>query len=149
MAQLAGTISMTGLPPQRGLIINLCFFPIDDIGSPVPFDGDPPPEAITDCEKLYESVNLDNESRHESFEHSFVIERPAGYYYVQLRVIMFRTRSFAQTEQFFFARRPVHISSEPEGHFTLPISWPTEPLEALHHYGGFAPTNKRPWWRFW
>src|SRR5439155_11742658 len=77
----------------------------------------------------------------------FGIERSPGYYYVQLRVMLFRVRAgnvFAQLEPFFFARRPLHIAPEPEGLATFPVSWPTEPLEALHHYATLSPKTKRP-----
>ena len=152
MGRLEGTISMTGLPPHRGLIVNLCFFAVKGPDSPSPHNGDPPAEAATDCDKVFEQVDLDNESQETTFEHHFSIERQPGYYYVQVRVILFRMREgsvFAQAEQFFFARRPIHIGAELDGQHTFPVSWPTDPLEALHHYGTISPQTKGPWWRFW
>ncbi|HVS35282.1 MAG TPA: hypothetical protein VMS17_06840 [Gemmataceae bacterium] len=152
MAKWEGAILITGLPPHRGLIINLCFFAVAKPDSPPPHNGDPPAEAATNCDKVFEQVDLDMESRETTFEHHFGIERSPGYYYVQLRVILFRAREgkvFAQAEQFFFARRPLLIGAELEGNVTLPVSWPTEPLEELHHYGTVSPQMKRPWRRFW
>jgi hypothetical protein len=147
MARLEGTISLAGLPPHRGLIVNLCLFPVAGADSPAPYDGDPPAEAVTDCDKVFEGVDLNKESQETTFECGFGVDRPPGYYYVQLRVIMFRARDgkvIAQAEQFFFGRRPLHIAAEPEGRVTLPVSWPSEPLDALHHYGTIHPQTKRP-----
>lgn len=152
MNGLESTIVINGLPPHRGLIINLCFFAVGGLDVPAPYDGDPPADAAIDCIKIFEQVDLDKESQETTFEHHFDIERPPGYYYVQLRAILFRARDgkfFAQAEQFFFARRPVHITAEPGVKLILPVSWPTEALEALHDYGTMSPKTKRPWWRFW
>lgn len=152
MAKLEGTISITGLPPHRGLIVNLCFFAVAGPDAPAPHNGDPPAEAVTISDKVFEQVDLDKESQETTFEHHFGVERSPGYYYVQVRAILFRSRDgkvFAQAEQFFFARQPVHIAAEPEGNVTLPVSWPREPLEELRHYGAVSPQTKRPWWRFW
>ena len=142
MGQLAGTISITGLPPHRGLIANICFFAVPGLDAPTPHNGDPPAAAATDCDKILEQVDLNKESNQTTFEYQFSVERAPGYYYLQLRVILFRGRSgkmFAQAEQFFFARRPVRISAEAQGNVTLPVSWPAEPLEELHYYGTVRP----------
>jgi hypothetical protein len=151
-AVLEGTISITSLPPHRGIIVNLCFFAVPEPDAPVPFNGDPPAEAATDCEKVLEQVDLETESQVATREFPCRVERPPGYYFVQVRVILFRMKAgkvFAQAEQFFFARRPVQISAESASTVTLPVSWPVEPLEELHHYGTIKPQAKRPWWRFW
>jgi hypothetical protein len=42
MATLEGTIAVAGLPPHRGLIVNLCFFPVGAADAPAPYGGDPP-----------------------------------------------------------------------------------------------------------
>jgi hypothetical protein len=66
---------------------------------------------------------------------------------LQVRAILFRTQAdkvLAQAEQIFFGRRPVHIASEPEGKLTLPVSWPTQALEELHHSGTESPQRKSP-----
>lgn len=152
MSRLAGTIALAGLPPHRGLILNLCFFAVNGPDAPAPYNGDPPAEAATDCDKVLEQVELDNESQETTFDHRFAVERPPGYYYLQVRAILLRTRDgkvFAQAEQFFFARQSVQVGGEPEGGLTLPVSWPTEPLETLHHYGTLRPQRNRPWSRFW
>lgn len=152
MPKFEGAISITCLPANNGIIVNLCFFPVASPDAPVPFNGDPPTESATDCEKIFERVDLDKESQETNFEHHFSIERLPGYYFVQLRVLLFRKQNgkvIAQAEQFFFARRPVHIPTQLEGNVTLPVSWPPEPLEELHHYGTFTPQTKRPWWQFW
>ena len=152
MASLTGTISIQDLPPHRGIIASLAFFAVQSAESPVPFGGDPPAKEVTDDEKVFDKVDLNSESTRTSFEHSFSVERPAGYYYIQLRVILFRLHSgkvFAQAEQFFFGRRPLQIGDYQTGHVTFPVIWPTTPLESLHSYGTIKPQRKRPWWRFW
>lgn len=152
MARLQGMISITGLPPHRGIIIHLCFFAVVGPDAPVPHNSDPPANAATDCDKVFEQVDLNNESQETTFEHHFGVDRPSGHYYVQVRVMLFRTHGgkvFAQAEQFFFGSRPLHIPLEPESQVTFPVTWPTEPLDALHHHGTIRPQTNRPWWRFW
>jgi hypothetical protein len=152
MSRLEGTISITGLPPHRGLIVHVCFFPVAGPDAAAPHDGDPPAEAATDCDKVFERVDLNKESQQTAFEHHFGVERPSGYYYVQVRAIFFQTRDgrvFAQAEQFFFRNRPIQIVPKPGGELTFPVRWPAQPLEALHHYHTISPQRKRPWWRFW
>ena len=152
MAWLQGTISMTGLPPNRGMIIHICFFSVPDADTPPPHDGDPPAEAATDCDKVFERFDPNQESHETVFTLDLTVERPLGYYYVQVRVILFRSRNgemIAQAEQFFFGGGPIQIAHVPEGRVTFPLSWPTIPLEALQHYGTIRPESKRPWWKFW
>ena len=112
MARLDGKIAVSGLPAHRGLILSLCFYRVDDADAPAPHDGDPPAEAATDCHKVFEQVDLDVESDQATYDVSFSIERPAGFYYLQTRAILFRKEAdkvFAQTEQVFFGRRPACI----------------------------------------
>ena len=90
MGNLDGTVSITGLPPHRGLIVNLCFYEVDGPDAPAPYDGDPPAAAGTDSQKIAEYVHLEEESRQSTFEQRFSIEHRTGYYYVQVRVILFR-----------------------------------------------------------
>jgi hypothetical protein len=152
MPELEGTISITGLPPNRGLIVNLCFFAVARLDAPAPFDGDPPAEAATDCDKIFEQVDLKNESQNPVIDIRFAVERSRGYYYVQVRAILFQVKAgkmLAQAEQFFFGRRPVLFGGGPQGSVALPVEWPTTPLEDLHRYGTVHPQSKRPWWKFW
>jgi hypothetical protein len=41
--------------------------------------------------------------------------------------------------QFFFARRPLPLTEEPLGGFTLPVQWPQIPLKELGTYGVVVP----------
>jgi hypothetical protein len=144
MAKLEGTIAVTGLPPHRGLIVNLCFFPVRAADAPAPYGGDPPAEAVTDCHDVAKQVDLNTESSESGYNLPFAVERPAGYYYLQVRAILFRTQAdkvFAQAEQFFFARRPLPLTDEPIGRITLPVQWPQIPLEALGTYGVVEPRS--------
>jgi len=149
VAKLEGTIQIAGLPPHRGFMIDVCFFSVESAGSPAPYDGDPPVDVVTDCDRVFERVDLEKESVETTFEQDFALERRAGYYFVQLRVILFRVqdgKAFAQAEQFFFGRRPLRIPVE--SNVTFPVAWPPQSLSELHHYRTFKPQN-RPWWRFW
>lgn len=152
MAKLEGTIEVAGLPRHRGLIVSLCFYRVGSADAPAPYGGDPPAESATDCHEVVKQVDLDSESSQSARGLPFGIERPDGFYYLQVRAILFRTQAgevFAQAEQFFFGRRPVHIAPGSEGALTLPVSWPALRVGELHHYGTVRPQSKRPWWRFW
>ena len=85
---------------------------------PAPYGGDPPAEAVTDCHEVANQVDLHTESSQAAYDLPFAVERPAGFYYLQVRAILFRTQAgkvFAQAEQFFFARRPLPLTEEPLG----------------------------------
>ena len=43
---------------------------------------------------------------------------------------------------FFYARRPVAIPQGAAGRLTLPVSWPKESLDELHHYGTMHPRSE-------
>src|SRR5262249_44526983 len=134
MAKLEGTIAVAGLPPHRGLIVNLCFFPVTAADAPAPYNGDPPAEAVADSHEVFKQVDLNAESSQPAYDLALAVERPAGLYYLQVRAILFRAQGgkvFAQAKQFFFARRPLPLTEEPLGHITLPVSWPQIPLEEL------------------
>ncbi len=74
----------------------------------------------------------------------FDAARVPGYYFVQLRVILYRVyreKTYAQVEQFFFRRRPMHISAEGLKGITFPVSWPKEAIDELIHYGTVHPSG--------
>lgn len=124
MAKLEGTLSVAGLPPHRGLIVSLCFFRVAAATDPAPYGGDPPAEAVTDSQEVFKQVDLNSESSRTAYDLPFAIERPDGFYYLQVRAILFRTEAgkvFAQAEQFFFARRPLPLTEVPFGHVSLPV----------------------------
>lgn len=142
MATLQGIIAVTGLPPHRGLIVSLCFFPVASGDVPAPYGGDPPAEAVTDSHEVANQVDLHTESSLPGYDLPFAAERPAGFYYLQVRAILFRTQAgkvFAQAEQFFFTRRPLALTEQPLGRVTLPVEWPQIPLEELGSYGVVEP----------
>lgn len=134
MPTLEGTVALAGLPPHRGLIVNLCFFPVPSADTPAPFGGDPPTDAVTDCHQVIKQADLNTEVDQLAYDLPFTIQRPAGFYYLQVRVILFRAQAgkmFAQAEQFFFARRPLPLIDQPPGRVTLPVQWPQIPLDEL------------------
>lgn len=134
MAKLEGTIAIAGLPPHHGLIVSLCFFSVGAADSPPPYSGDPPAEAVTDSHQVAEQVDLSTECLQTGYNLPFAVESPGGYYYLQVRAILFRSQKgkmLAQAEQFFFARRPLPLTEAPLGQVTLPVQWPQIPLEEL------------------
>ncbi len=138
---LVGQISISNLPPHRGLIVNLAFFEVDDADSDPPYNGDPPAEAASDCPQLYKGVDLDSEYTVTERDVSFSIKHAPGYYYIQVRAILFREQNgkvFAQAEQFFFGRRPLALIENFDS-VTFPIAWPSTPLGELEHYGTIRP----------
>src|SRR5262249_28678842 len=150
--RLEGTLSIADLPPHRAVSLAICFFHVETADAAPPYDGDPPADVCTNCVNVCGVESLEKDIHDAAREWHFVAERPAGYYYVQVREILYRTqrdRMFAQVEQFFFRRRPLLIVADRQGTVTLPVEWPAQPLEELHHYGTVYPKNKRPWWRFW
>src|SRR5262245_46136686 len=152
MARLNGNVSLTGLPARRGLQVSLCLFAVGSAETPAPYGGDPPGTACHDCEKLFDEADLTREWRESSFQQAFSVTRGAGFYFMQVRVILFRENAgkvYAQAEQFFFTRRPVELLAAQTVTISLPVEWPTTPIEELHRYGTVQPRRKRPWWRFW
>lgn len=142
MATLEGTIEISGLPSHRGLIVSLCFFRVGAGTDPAPHGGDPPAEAVTDCHEVFKQVDLNAEALPVAYNLPFTIERTIGFYYLQVRALLFRIQAdkvFAQAEQFFFGRRPLPLTEEPIGHVTLPLEWPRTPLEELGSYGVVEP----------
>ena len=76
-----------------------------------------------------------------SVEQEFEVERSEGFYYLQVRVMLFRAqagKTFAQAEQFFFVRR---FLSVPCDRVTLPVVWPDIPLNDLQHHGTVRPAK--------
>src|SRR5262249_1876018 len=123
MARLAGTVSITGLPLHRGVSLTICFFPVSGVDAPPPYDGDPPTGACTDCVDVCQEEHLEQEVHDAAREWRFAMDRPAGYWYVQLRAILYRSqgqRMLAQVEQFFFRRRPLLIPADGQNDVTFP-----------------------------
>ena len=152
MGRIRGTISLTGLPPHRGLILNVCFYKVSGFEAPAPHDGDPPASAAVDIHKISEDVHLERESRETAVEKPFELEHEPGYFYVEVRPILFRDGNgsmLAQAEQFFFGRRPVRILDASENPVTFPITWPQTSIDELHRYGTLRPRGAwRALWRF-
>ena len=96
---------------------------------------------MTDSHEVAKQVDLHTESSQSGYDVPFAVERPAGYYYLQVRAILFRTQAgkvFAQAEQFFFARRPLPLT-EDIGSITLPVHWPQIAMDELGSHGVVKP----------
>ncbi len=140
-----GQVVIDNLPPHFGLSVRLAFFPVAGPAAAPPFDGDPPAEAVTDCPELYNEVDLDHELDETSRSIPFSIRHPSGHYYIQLRTLLYRKQDgkvFAQAEQFYFSRRPLALLDDLPA-VTLPIEWPSIPLDELGHYGTIEPKQGR------
>jgi hypothetical protein len=152
MVTFAGTISIDGAPPHRGVLVSVALFGVDTSDAEVPYGGEPPAEACTDViEVCFERPGgADNLATTREWE--FEASRPPGNYYLQLRVVLFRHhggKMLAQAEQFFFSRRTVHLPEEGLAGITLPVVWPAIAVDDLHHFGTVRPQKRRPWWKFW
>ncbi|VTS07346.1 hypothetical protein [Tuwongella immobilis] len=142
MGKLEGTIALTGVPPHRGLMVSLSFFPVNSPDDPVPYDGDPPPEIARDSHSVHHQVDLSRESSQSEYEFPIEVERPDGFYYLELRAVLLRTHDgqlVAQAEPFFFARRPMLFCDPPLGKITLPIPWPAVAVDELPIDGVIEP----------
>ena len=143
MKTLSGKIALHNLPPHRGLSVNVAFFAVQDQNAPKPFEGDPPAEAIKDIESVFEAVDLAREITASTRDIPFSVSRPPGYYYIQLRFILYRIqdgKAYAQAEQFFFGKRTLPLFQDISG-ITLPVEWPSIPLSELGTYGTIHPTK--------
>jgi hypothetical protein len=121
--------------------MSLSLFAVHGSDSPPPFDGVAPPEARRDEAELSKATHLDREDATGSLESNFRLHRTAGWYYLQLNVILFRKeggKMYAQVERFPFIKRPVEFP--PGGQdIALPVCWPATPVEQLGHYGSMKP----------
>jgi hypothetical protein len=142
----SGQVEITGLPPNRGMIVSLALFPVAGADAPAPYDGDPPTDEVEkDCIELLVDVDLDIEVHQSTRIIPFAVEHPAGHYYLQLRTVLFRKqgeRFVGQAEQFFFGRRPLPLF-ENLSSVALPIEWPATEIEDMEHYGTFRPGRPR------
>jgi hypothetical protein len=152
MATLEGTVSIDSMPPHRGALVSLAFFPVAAADAAPPYGGEPPADECGDSIEVCAEELADVDVRETTREWQFEAARATGYYYVQLRVVLYRQhrgKMYAQAEQFFFRRRPVHVPAEGLAGITFPVAWPPERIEDLHHYGTVHPKRRRAWWRLW
>ena len=144
MTTFNGYVSISNLPPHYGMIVSLAFFEVEEMGSEPPYDGDPPGEAATDIHEIHNVVDLEIETFESMRNFPFEIEHSAGFFYLQLRAVLFRKKDeklFAQSEQFFFGRRPLPLFDDLPS-IELPIEWPSIPLEDLEYFGTIEPEDR-------
>jgi len=138
-----GVIQIADVPANLGATVSLCFLAVDSADEPPPYDGNPPVDAVADGAKVFDQVNLASEIPPNALmEIPFSVVQEPGVYYLQIRVIMYRRaddRTLAQAEQFFFARRPLEVPESGVHGVELPVSWPSLPIDELHHYGTIKP----------
>ena len=139
--ELTGTVQIADVPPFLGYSISLSLFGVSGPDMPPPFADVAPPEARKDEAELDKATHFDQEDTTGSLEASFRLRRPAGWYYLQLNVILYWKEGenmYAQVEFFPFVKRPVEFP--PGGqNIVLPVSWPATPVEELDHYGTMKP----------
>lgn len=142
-----GAVELSHLPVHRGLSLDIAFFAVPRADAPVPYDADPPGDAVTDCHKIYANVDLHAESLDTPANIPFSIPHPSGFFYIQVRAVLYRFHNgkhFAQAEQFFFARCPLPLTPDLPP-VALPVEWPDIPIEELGYYGTVKPKRKWPW----
>lgn len=138
---LTGTVKIAGVPPFLGYSMSLSLFRVSGPDTPPPFADVAPPGARQDEAKLGDEMHFDREDVTGSLESSFRLSRPAGWYYLQLNVILYRKEAekmHAQVERFPFLKRPVEFPVASQS-IVLPVSWPATPLEELPRYGRMKP----------
>lgn len=144
MNSLHGKVTVSNLPPHLGISATIAFFPVEKESSEAPYDGNPPGDLIKDFQEISDVVKFEGVIKDASREFAFSLQRPSGYYYLQLRFILYRVdkgKVYAQVEQFFFRRRPVALF-EDIFEVNLPVKWPSIPLDELETYGTVKPKNR-------
>lgn len=141
---ISGNIIIENIPENYGIILSLAFFSVNNSYDKPPYGTDPDEKYLTDILEIIDKVDLNNIQNNKTFTVPFKFLKKEGIYYLQLRAILFRKNKseevFAQSEQFFFSKRPLEINSNIEN-LNLPVSWPEIPLENLTNYGQFNPEN--------
>ena len=149
MVTIEGTVTIGNMPPHRAAMVSLSFYAVSGAESPPPYGGDPPADAYDQSVEVCSESPSETDFCEPHRSWHFAAETATGYYYVQLRVVLYREqdgRMFAQCEQFFFRRRPLHVPEDGVSDVAFPVTWPELALEDLHQYGIVSP--RRPWWRF-
>ena len=145
--KFAGEIAFTNLPPNFGMIVSLQLFPVSGADAPVPYEGDPPADVVTDNAELCKPVDLHTENPQPTRNIPFLLKRAEGHYYFQVRAILFRKNTtdandseslVAQVEPFFFARSPLALFEDLKG-VRLTIEWPSVAIEDMENYATFRP----------
>ena len=134
-----GTVVVHGLPPHKMYSIGVTFFPVSSSSAPPPFGGNPPTNQYTDYETVKEADEPDDKPLR------FRVQRPVGYYYLEVGVIAYLERDgkmYAQVERFFPMTRPCQIQQASDQRVELTVAWPDIPFEELHSYGTVYPTNR-------
>src|SRR5579862_1323312 len=136
--KIEGVLALSGLPPHRGLILHLVFYEVGGPDVPPPYDGRPPAEAAKDVVNVLDDVNVDVESTAAVREQKFALEHPTGWFYVEVRAVLFRKREtnlIAQVEQFFYSKRPLRIREAGNTPMTYPVAWPADNEERVKKFG--------------
>jgi len=142
MAKVTGSVSVADLPPHLGIMASLCFFEVSGPEDARPDPESLPPEESDDVHLLAKEVDLEKTARRVAFIKPFEIEHKPGFFYIQLRVVLFRDSGkgvVAQVEPFFFNRRPLHVEESPQPPVLFSVSWPPTPLDRLHRHGRIRP----------
>ena len=92
MAKLEGTIAVDRPATAPRADRQPVLLPGRSADAPAPYGGDPPAEAVTDSHEVAKQVDLYTESSRPEYDLPFAVERPAGFYYLQVRAILFRSR---------------------------------------------------------
>jgi hypothetical protein len=129
-ANFSGRITIEDLPTSHiGCLVTFALFRVAGADSEAPFDGDPPPEKYVDVIKLRE-----NDKAPITGPLEFSVERPAGYYYLGIRLIPLYERDgrmVAEVQTFFPLQKPFVLPSANDAKLLIRISWRPIPKENL------------------
>jgi hypothetical protein len=136
--RLSGTVAIHGLPECVGLSVTVNPFRVSHAAAPQPYGGAPPGSAYTDEISIREDQDPADKPL------VFAVERPVGYYYLDVGVIAYREvhgKLYAHVEHFFPHPTPCEVVADGECVVQLSVHWPSTPIEELPRYGTMYPQS--------
>jgi hypothetical protein len=131
---ITAEVTIDGLPPHWALVVSALSLRVSSAAIP----------PITDVHKFKSDCVKEREAQG-VWPLRFVLCRRAGFYYVGLSVIAFRTdggKSYAQVERFFPMSSPCRLESRSDQRVVLNVRWPDIPLSELGSYGTVYPSGR-------
>lgn len=128
--------TVEGLPPRWALIVNALTIRVPSAATP----------PINDIHRFKSECVKEREAE-EVWPLRLALNRSAGFYYVGLSVIAFRTEEYegklhAQVERFFPMLSPCELRVRSEQRLVLHVQWPDIPLSELGSYGTIYPNRR-------
>ena len=148
---LSGAVQILGLPEYRSWSVDLYFFPVRNVTSPLPYNGSPPNN------KYPKSISILGMNDPADKPLNFSSEIETGFYYLDIGVILIReidakllaqfpergpAKLLAQVEHFFPQRVPCEVLAGKETLVALNAEWPSIPIEKLGYYCTIYPSKR-------